>query len=68
LLAATIAVIVAGAIREGATQPKLAAGQVWSIKSTSQGSAKIVIGRIEPWNDTVVVRFGRGCNRPAGVA
>jgi hypothetical protein len=54
-LAATIAVSGAGGIRKSAAQPRLAPGQVWSIKSASQSSAKIVIGRIDPWNDKIVV-------------
>jgi len=34
---------------------KLAVGQEWSIKSSPASATRIVIGRIEPWRDKVVV-------------
>jgi hypothetical protein len=33
----------------------LAPGQEWSIKSASLTTAKVIIGRVEPWRDTVAV-------------
>lgn len=35
--------------------PHLAVGQEWSIGSLQGSTAKIVIGRIEPWRDKIVV-------------
>jgi hypothetical protein len=35
--------------------PDFAPGQVWSIKSDSPTTAKVIIGRIEPWKDKVAV-------------
>lgn len=35
--------------------PSFAPGQVWSLKSTPPTTAKVVIGRIEDWNNKVVV-------------
>lgn len=35
--------------------PDLAVGQEWLIKSTHPGTAKVIIGRIEPWRDKVAV-------------
>lgn len=35
--------------------PNFAVGQQWSIRSSPQSTAKIVIGRIEPWRDKIVV-------------
>ena len=37
--------------------PPLAEGQVWSIKSLSPSTAKVVIARIEPWKDMTVVHI-----------
>jgi hypothetical protein len=37
------------------TGPAFAAGQIWSIKSTSPTTAKVVIDRIEPWREKVAV-------------
>lgn len=37
--------------------PSLAKGQVWSIKSSSPSTAKVVIARIEPWKDKTVVHI-----------
>lgn len=34
-----------------------AVGQMWSLKSSDKTSPNIVIGRIEPWNDKVVVHI-----------
>jgi hypothetical protein len=36
-------------------RPNFAVGQEWSIRSSQQLTAKIVIGRIEPLNDKIVV-------------
>jgi hypothetical protein len=38
-----------------APTPDLAPGQEWSIKSVSPTTAKVVIGRVEPWRDTTCV-------------
>jgi hypothetical protein len=38
-----------------APTPDLAAGQEWSIKSASPTTAKVIIGRVEPWRDKVSV-------------
>jgi hypothetical protein len=35
--------------------PDFAPGQEWSIKSTSPTTAKVVIGRVEAWQNTVCV-------------
>jgi hypothetical protein len=35
--------------------PDFAPGQQWSIKSASPTSAKVVIDRVEPWHEKVVV-------------
>jgi hypothetical protein len=35
--------------------PAFAPGQIWSIKSTRPTTAKVVIGRIEPWDNQMVV-------------
>lgn len=35
--------------------PALTAGQEWSIKSSSGSTAKIIIGRVEPWRNRVCV-------------
>jgi hypothetical protein len=35
--------------------PDFAPGQEWSIKSEPQSTAKVIIGRIEPWNGKVAV-------------
>jgi hypothetical protein len=35
--------------------PDFAVGQEWSIESSSRSTAKIVIGRIEPWRDKIAV-------------
>jgi len=35
--------------------PDFAVGQEWSIRSLPQSTAKVVIGRIEPWRDKIVV-------------
>jgi hypothetical protein len=35
--------------------PNFAVGQEWSIRSFPQSTAKVVIGRIEPWRDKIVV-------------
>jgi hypothetical protein len=32
-----------------------AVGQEWSIKSSTQSTAKVIIGRIEPWGDKTAV-------------
>jgi hypothetical protein len=34
-----------------------AVGQQWSVKSTPPTTAKIIIGGIEQWNDTIVVHL-----------
>jgi hypothetical protein len=39
------------------SQPDLAEGQEWSIKSASPTTAKIVIDRIEPWKNQTVVHI-----------
>jgi hypothetical protein len=36
-------------------EPRFAPGQVWSIKSTSPTTARVIIDRIEPWHQKVVV-------------
>ncbi|MES5484928.1 hypothetical protein QMZ05_19395 [Bradyrhizobium sp. INPA03-11B] len=36
-------------------RPTFAPGQEWSIKSSSTTTAKLIIGRIEPWSGRVVV-------------
>lgn len=38
-----------------ANLPNFEPGQEWSIKSTSPTSAKIIIGRVEPWGGKVCV-------------
>jgi hypothetical protein len=35
--------------------PDFAVGQEWLIKSVPPGTAKVIIGRIEPWRNKVVV-------------
>ncbi len=35
--------------------PGFAVGQEWLIKSIPRGTAKVIIGRIEPWRDKVAV-------------
>ena len=35
--------------------PAFAPGQIWSIKSTMPTTAKVVIGRVEPWDNEMVV-------------
>jgi hypothetical protein len=35
--------------------PAFAPGQVWSIKSTLPTTARVVIGRVEPWDSQTVV-------------
>jgi hypothetical protein len=35
--------------------PDFASGQEWSIKSASPTTAKVIIGRVEPWRDKVSV-------------
>lgn len=33
----------------------LVEGQEWSIKSSTESTAKVIIGRIEPWRDKIAV-------------
>ena len=56
-LAATmlVAAFVAHAQSANPVTPELVVGQMWSIKSASHTTAKIIIGRIEPWNGKVAV-------------
>lgn len=37
------------------TDAGFAVGQEWSIKSSTQSTAKVIIGRIEPWRDKTAV-------------
>jgi hypothetical protein len=57
LAALTIAcaVFVARAETTEKPVPDLAAGQEWSIKSASPTTAKVIIDRLEPWLEKVVV-------------
>jgi hypothetical protein len=50
-----LAVLAVRAEAEDAPVPEFAAGQMWTIKSTPPTSAKVIIGRIEPWFDKVAV-------------
>jgi len=54
-----IAVLLIGlascASQSGPQRQMFATGQMWSIKSTSPTTAKVVIGRIEPWGDKIAV-------------
>jgi hypothetical protein len=54
LLAAVLQHAQAGA-GTGQRDPRFAPGQMWSIKSAPQAAAKVIIDRIEPWRDKVVV-------------
>ena len=62
---AMIVMLFVAAAHTGATsvlpQPDFAPGQIWSIKSASPTTSKVVIGRIESWNGKVVV--GLCCHR-----
>jgi len=46
---ALVVVCAACAVPANATMPDFAVGQIWSIKSASPTTAKVVIGRIEEW-------------------
>ncbi|MEI9997498.1 MAG: hypothetical protein WDM91_23085 [Rhizomicrobium sp.] len=55
---AVTALIVALTVRAetaSAPIPDFAPGQEWSIKSASPTTAKVIIGRVEPWRDRVSV-------------
>jgi hypothetical protein len=39
------------------TTPALATGQMWSIKSPSPTTAKVIIGRVEQWNQKIVMHI-----------
>ena len=39
----------------GAPSPDFATGQEWSIKSTAPTTAKVIIGRVEAWHDSVAI-------------
>lgn len=41
----------------GFAQSEFAEGHIWSIKSAVPSTARIVIGRIEPWRGTIVVHI-----------
>lgn len=38
-------------------QPEFVAGQEWSIKSTPESPARVIIGRVEPWKDRTAVHI-----------
>lgn len=44
-----------GASSSAQESPDFAVGQEWLIKSIHPGTAKVIIGRIEPWRDKVAV-------------
>jgi hypothetical protein len=48
-------VLAARANFAGTLSPDFAPGQIWSIRSPVPTTAKVVIGRIEAWNDKVAV-------------
>jgi hypothetical protein len=53
--AALVALLSVSAARAASeSQPDLAVGQMWSIKATPSTTAKVIIGRIEPWSDGLV--------------
>jgi hypothetical protein len=54
-LALASAVLAARAESPGGSAPRFAPGQEWSIKSVSPTTAKVVIDRLEPWHEKVVV-------------
>ena len=55
-LVAVAVVLGAGTEAISGPDPDFAPGQEWSIKSTSPTTAKVIIGRIEPWNGKVAVQ------------
>ncbi len=55
MLVAAVAPFTQSRLLAAQTGPAFAAGQIWSIKSTSPTTAKVVIDRIEPWHQKVVV-------------
>jgi hypothetical protein len=54
LISLVAAVLLVMATRADPTQ-ELVVGQIWSIKSASPTTTKVVIGRIEAWKDKVVI-------------
>ncbi len=55
LSSVTLSVLAMATISAAQSERDFAEGQEWSIKSSPPTTAKIVIGRIEPWKDKIAV-------------
>lgn len=55
ILAVIFAVFARYAEADNIPVPKFSPGQEWSVKSASSTTAKVIIGRVEPWGNTVSV-------------
>jgi hypothetical protein len=51
---ALVAALIKSAVPAAVPTPELAPGQKWSIKSPTPTTAKVVIGRVEPWKDNKI--------------
>jgi hypothetical protein len=51
----TFAVIITAVTMPTAGATEFVQGQVWTVKSRAYHTAKVIVGRVAPWNDKIIV-------------